>query len=93
MTKTFTFETLTTHQAQALARAHITRFERLLEKGAHIREEECRRYLAIWKSVLVKTEAPIADWKAICTQAEKMEIGDACFSGDYDALLESLADG
>lgn len=96
MTETsFAFETLTTKQVQALARVHVTRFERLLERGAHsthirVREDECQHYLALWKSVLAKTQAPNDAWKTSCTEEEKQEIEDACFSGDYDELLIGL---
>jgi hypothetical protein len=91
----FAFKTLTAQQVQALARAHITHFERLLSgEGANIRKDECRGYLALWKSILAKVEEfGGTAWKALCTQEEEMEIEDACFSGDYDALLASCTNG
>lgn len=67
-----------------LAEKHIEMFERRLRPPimARVREDECIRYLAIWKSIRDKKGSVAA-----LTAEEQQEISEATYSGDYDDTL------
>ncbi len=65
-----------------LAEAHVDHYTHLLTAyaGVNVREDECREYLAIWRSIAKKKGENL-------TPAETTEVMHAVWSGDYDELL------
>lgn len=86
----FDLEKLSYAQIYALAEAHVKRFEGMLaatgREARYINHSECLNYLRIWRSVLSKVEP--GNHRGSLTQEESAEIRTACFSGEYDDLLQ-----
>ena len=86
------FAGLNWRQAKALAEDHVEQFQKKIDAHREgfrgIRPEECKRYLEIWRGILLLATPERWDSASLAAN-EKDEIRDAISSGDYDGLINS----
>lgn len=72
---------VTPEQIVAVAKKHVTRYERRVEEGLKgnkgVRLGECEAYLDLWRSIVAKAGTNLSP-------TERCEARDAYFCGEFD---------